>query len=68
MMETDDKLIRAFFAEQKQEIPDNGFSRRVMNRLPHKFTDQGMELVHHARSYNTISGLRRFTGNRYHGT
>ena len=51
MMETDDKLIRAFFAEQKQEIPD-----------------QGMELVHHARSYNTISGLRRFTGNRYHGT
>ena len=34
MMETDDKLIRAFFAEQKQEIPDNGFSRRVMNRLP----------------------------------
>ena len=29
MMETDDKLIRAFFAEQKQEIPDNGFSRRV---------------------------------------
>ena len=27
-----------------------------------------MELVHHARSYNTISGLRRFTGNRYHGT
>lgn len=34
MMETDDKLIRAFFAEQKQEIPDNGFNRRVMNRLP----------------------------------
>ena len=34
MMETDDKLIRAFFAEQKQEIPDNGFSRRVMHRLP----------------------------------
>ncbi len=36
MMETDDKLIRAFFAEQKQEIPDNGFSRRVMHRLPYR--------------------------------
>lgn len=34
MMETDDKLIRTFFAEQKQEIPDDGFSRRVMCRLP----------------------------------
>ena len=29
MMETDDKLIREFFAKQKQEIPDNGFSRRT---------------------------------------
>lgn len=34
MMETDDKLIRTFFAEQKQEIPDNGFSRRVIHQLP----------------------------------
>lgn len=34
MMETDDKLIRTFFAEQKQEISDNGFSRRVMHHLP----------------------------------
>lgn len=36
MMETDDKLIRAFFAEQKQAIADNGFSRRVMQRLPYR--------------------------------
>lgn len=36
MMETDDKLIRAFFAEHKQEIPDNGFSQQVMRRLPHR--------------------------------
>lgn len=36
MTETDDKLIRTFLAEQKQEIPDNGFSRRVMHRLPNR--------------------------------
>ncbi len=34
MMETNDKLIRDFFGEHKQEIADNGFSRRVMHRLP----------------------------------
>ncbi len=34
MMETDDKLIREFFGDHKQEIADNGFSRRVMHHLP----------------------------------
>lgn len=29
-----DKLLRDFFAENKQEIADNGFSRRVMHHLP----------------------------------
>ena len=28
------KLLRDFFAENKQEITDNGFSRRVMRHLP----------------------------------
>ena len=28
-----DKLLRDFFAENKQEIADNGFSRRVMHHL-----------------------------------
>lgn len=37
MTETDnDKLLRDFFAENKREIEDNGFSRRVMKRLPHR--------------------------------
>ena len=31
MTETDDKLLKQFFGEQKQEIEDNGFSRRVRN-------------------------------------
>ena len=31
MTETDDKLLKQFFGEQKQEIEDNGFSRRVMH-------------------------------------
>ena len=34
MTETDDKLLKQFFGEQKQEIEDNGFSRRVMRNLP----------------------------------
>jgi hypothetical protein len=34
MMENDDKLIRQFLRENRQEIADNGFSRRVRNRLP----------------------------------
>lgn len=35
MMESnDDKLLREFFATEKKEIADNGFSRRVMRRLP----------------------------------
>ena len=36
MMEAADKLIQEFFAKQKQEIPDNGFSRRVMHHLPYR--------------------------------
>lgn len=35
MKENDsDKLLRDFFEENKREIADNGFSRRVMRRLP----------------------------------
>lgn len=36
MMETDDKLIRDFFNENRQEVPDRGFSRRVMRKLPQR--------------------------------
>lgn len=36
MMETDDKLLNQFFSEQKQEIEDKGFSRRVMHHLPER--------------------------------
>ena len=28
-----DKLLKDFFAENKREIADNGFSRRVMHQL-----------------------------------
>ena len=35
-METNetDKLLKDFFSEHKLEIADNGFTRRVMHRLP----------------------------------
>lgn len=35
-MKTDDKLIADFFATKKKEVADNGFSRKVMENLPHK--------------------------------
>ncbi|KAA6307821.1 hypothetical protein EZS27_040505 [termite gut metagenome] len=34
MMETDDELLKQFFSEQKKEIADNGFTRRVIRHLP----------------------------------
>jgi hypothetical protein len=29
-----EKLLKKFFAEQKQEIPDNGFSKNILSKLP----------------------------------
>ncbi len=34
MTKIDDNTISMFMKEQKQEIPDKGFSRRVMRSLP----------------------------------
>jgi len=41
-METNknDKLLKDFFSDHKQEIADNGFSNRVMRRLP-EHADRG---------------------------
>ena len=36
MTEMNDKLLKDFFSEHKQEIADNGFSRRVMKSLPNR--------------------------------
>ena len=33
-METNDKLLKDFFSENKKEIADNGFSNSVMRNLP----------------------------------
>lgn len=41
MMENDDRLLKQFFADNKREIADNGFSRRVMRLLP----DRGNRLA-----------------------
>lgn len=35
-MEDKDTLLRQFFADTKQQIPDAGFTRRVMHNLPGK--------------------------------
>lgn len=40
-MENDDKLLASFFAGHRQEIADNGFSRRVLRHLP----DRGQHLA-----------------------
>lgn len=29
-----DKMLKEFFSNQKQEIADNGFTKRVMHKLP----------------------------------
>lgn len=36
MTENDDKLLESFFAEERQEVADNGFTRRVMRSLPRR--------------------------------
>ena len=36
MTENDDKLLESFFAGQRQEVTDNGFTRRVMHNLPRR--------------------------------
>ncbi len=33
-METNDKMLKDFFSQNKQEIADNGFTNRVMRKLP----------------------------------
>ena len=38
MTEIDDNLLKQFFSENKQEIADNGFTRRVMQSLPNRDT------------------------------
>ena len=44
MMENDDRLIEQFFAENKHEIMDNGFSKRVMHMLP-KHRNHSVEVL-----------------------
>lgn len=34
MMENDDKIINRFFQDNLKEIPDSGFTERVMRHLP----------------------------------
>ena len=36
MKDNDEELIARFFADNRQEIADDGFTRRVMERLPGK--------------------------------
>lgn len=36
MVDKDDILLKNFLQANKQEVADNGFSRRVMNRLPER--------------------------------
>ncbi len=36
MMENDDDLVKSFMLANKQEIADNGFSRRVIRQLPQR--------------------------------
>ena len=35
-MDKEDKLLQGFFAVEKREVADKGFSRKVMKQLPHR--------------------------------
>ncbi len=53
----DDKLLREFFSERKQEeIADNGFSRRVMRNLP----DRSNRLTQWWTTLMAVIGLALF--------
>lgn len=38
----EDKLLQQFFAEHRHEIPDDGFSERIIRRLPEKQRTPGL--------------------------
>jgi len=57
MMNKDDILLKQFFADHKQEIADNGFSQRVMHRLP----DRQQRLAHWWSLFCFMAGLIWFT-------
>lgn len=57
MTKTDnDKLLQNFFAENKQEIADNGFSHRVMHHLPNRSN----RLIYIWNSFITAIGVVLF--------
>ncbi|WP_321520101.1 DUF5056 domain-containing protein [uncultured Bacteroides sp.] len=56
MTEIDDKMINQFFQAEKEEIKDNGFSRRVMRNLP----DRGEKLSKIWAAFCTAIGIVLF--------
>ena len=54
MMENDDKLLTSFFAEHRQEIADNGFSRRVLRHLP----DRRRHLAQICTAFVSLDGVQ----------
>ena len=55
---TDDKLLQQFFSDNRKEIEDNGFSRRVMHHLPnHPLQNAARRLAYLPNRYYRISQL-----------
>ena len=52
-----DKLLRDFFTENRQEIADRGFSRRVMHHLPDR--SNRLARLRHGCGSRTFRLLRR---------
>jgi hypothetical protein len=55
-------LISDFFAENKKEIADNGFSRKVINRLPETRDRQWIVLIMAALGTSLTLMLGFYTG------
>ena len=59
-----DKLLRDFFTENRQEIADRGFSRRVMHHLP----DRSNRLARIWNAFVMAVGSRTFRLLRWTGS
>ena len=61
-IENDEKLLKDFFTANKQEIADNGFSRRVMHRLPDRSIWNAAVVVAGAVLFIWMGGLEAAWG------
>ena len=67
MTERDDELLMHFFSEHKQEIFDDGFSERVMQKLPRSAIRMvGLAFILFTRGWEQLGLVGRNVGMRFY--